>query len=126
MKSNVNQKLSPRQIQVLPHILSSPSYEEAARRSGVSAKQIHEWLKDRDFKLELEKQRNQMTNNAINILKMNTTKAAETLGELLSSSNEAVKRGAANDILHHVRNFQELQELEDRIAVLEEQTKKIS
>lgn len=125
MKSNENQKLSARQIQALPHILSSPSYEEAARRAGVSAKQIHEWLKDREFKFELEKQRNQVADAAINILKMNTTKAAETLGELLSSSNEAVKRGAANDILHHVLRFRELQELKDRVAILEEHTKRM-
>ncbi len=39
----------------------------------------------------------------------------------LDSDNETVKRGAANDILHHVARFKELQELEERVSVLEKE-----
>ena len=128
MKSNENSdfsKLSRRQLLALPYILASPSYEEAARKAQISSKQIYEWLKDPEFKSELEKQRNQVVETAMNLLKMNTTRAAESLGELLSSPNELVKRGAANDILNHVAKFRELQELVDRVAMLEEKTKEM-
>lgn len=54
-----------------------------------------------------------------------TTKAAEALGELLSSPNELIRRGTANDILNHVVKFRELQELGERISILEEKTKGI-
>jgi len=114
------------QQKALPYLVSCKSYAQAAKEIGVSENQIYEWLRDPEFKSEIEKQRNQVTKTAINILKMNTTKAAETLGELLFSSNELVKRGAANDILNHVGKFQELQELENRIASLEEKTKETS
>ena len=107
----------------IPYLLSCKSYAQAAKKIGVSEHQVYDWLKDPEFKAELENQRNQVTEAAINILKMNTTKAAETLGALLSSANELVQRGAANDILNHVARFRETQELERRIAVLEEQTK---
>lgn len=54
----------------------------------------------------------------MNLLKMNTTKAAEALGELLSSPNELIRRGTANDILNHVVKFRKLQELVARINVV--------
>ncbi len=112
------------QQKAIPYLLSCKSYAQAAKKIGISENQIYDWLKDPEFKSELEKQRNQITEEAINILKMNTTKAAEALSELLSSSNEVVKRGAANDILSHVVKFREMQDFENRIIRLEEKTKK--
>lgn len=120
----VNDKTLRSRKKAIPYLLSCKSYAQAAKEIGVSTVQIFEWLKDPEFKAELDRQRNQVTEAAINILKMNTTKAAETLGSLLSSANELVQRGAANDILNHVARFRETQELERRIAVLEEQTKR--
>lgn len=111
------------QQKAIPYLLSCKSYAQAAKEIGISENQLYEWLRDPEFKSELEKQRNQVTEAAINILKMNTTKAAEALSELLSSSNELVKRGVANDILNHVVKFREMQEFENRIAVLEETTR---
>ena len=111
------------QQKAIPYLLSCKSYAQAAKEIGISENQIYEWLKDPEFKLQLEKQRNQVTEEAINILKMNTSKAAEALSELLCSSNEIVKRGAANDILNHVVKFREMQEFENRITLLEETTK---
>jgi hypothetical protein len=113
------------QQKAIPYLLSCKSYTQAAIEIGVSENQLYEWLRDPEFKSELEKQRNQVTEAAINILKMNTTRAAETLGALLTSANELVQRGAANDILNHVARFRETQELEHRIAVLEEATKRM-
>jgi len=58
MESNENLGslgLSSRQFQVLPHILFSPSLEEAARRAEISPKQIHEWLKEPSFHQELKR-----------------------------------------------------------------------
>ena len=106
----------------IPHLLSCKSYAQAAKQIGVSENQIYEWLKDSEFKLQLEQQRNQVTEEAINILKMNTSKAAVALGELLLSSNDSVKRGAANDILNQVAKFKEMQEFEKRIEALEQKT----
>ena len=113
------------QQKAIPYLLSCKSYAQAAKEIGISENQIYDWLRDPEFKSELEKQRNQVTEEAINILKMNTTKAAEALGELLDSSNEAIKRGAANDVLNHVVKFREMQEFENRINRLEETTREL-
>lgn len=111
------------QQKAIPYLLSCKSYAQAAKEIGISENQIYDWLRDPAFKSELEKQRNQVTEDAINILKINTTKAAGALSELLDSSNEIVKRGAANDILNHVVKFKEMQEIENRITHLEETTR---
>ncbi len=110
------------QQKAIPYLLSCKSYAQAAKEIGISENQLYEWLRDPEFKAELEKQRNQVTEDAINILKMNTSKAAEALGELLSSSNDTVKRGAANDILNQVVRFKEIQEFEKRLDALEQKT----
>lgn len=117
MKSHA--ELTKRQLQVLPYLLSCGTYEEAARQANVSAKQIHCWLKIPTFKTELEKRRAEIIEKAVNKLKYSTSKAADTLISLLSHSNPAIQRGAANDLLNHVVRFIELQDIEQRLNLLE-------
>lgn len=55
MKSNeitLSSELSKRQLQALPYLLSCPSYEEAAKATKISPKQIYEWLKNLLSKLD--------------------------------------------------------------------------
>ena len=110
-----NGKLSKRQMQALPHILSAPSYEAAAIAARISTKQIYTWLKDPHFKLELDKRREQLMETAINTLITNTAKAALALASLLDSPNDFVKRGAANDILTQTLKLREMFEFEKRL-----------
>lgn len=121
MKSHA--ELTKRQLQVLPHLLSCSSYEEAARQAHVSVKQIYCWLKTSAFKAELDKRRNEIIEEAVNKLKYNTTRAADTLVNLLSHSNPTIQRGVANDLLNHVAKFIELHEIEERIQLLEAKVK---
>lgn len=121
MKSHM--ELTKRQLQALPHLLACPTYEEAARQASVSVKQIYCWLKTSVFKAELERRRNEIIEEAVNRLKCNTTKAADTLVTLLSHSNPTIQRGVANDLLNHVAKFIELHEIEERIQVLEAKIK---
>ena len=121
MKSHA--ELTKRQSQVLPYLLSCPTYEEAARQAHVSVKQIYCWLKTSAFKTELDRKRNEIIEEAVNKLKYNTTRAADTLVSLLSNSNPTIQRGVANDLLNHVAKFIELHEIEERIQLLEAKVK---
>ena len=121
MKSDVS--LTKRQLQVLPYLLACPTYEEAARQARVSVKQIYCWLKTSAFKTELDRKRKEIIEEAINKLKYNTTRAADTLVSLLSHSNPMIQRGVANDLLNHVAKFIELHELEKRLQLLEAKVK---
>ena len=68
----VNDKTLRSRQKAIPYLLACKSYAQAAKEIGISTVQIFEWLKDPEFKAELEHQRNQVTEAAINILKMNT------------------------------------------------------
>src|ERR1700722_14187922 len=121
MKGDVG--LTKRQLQVLPYLLACKTHEEAARQAHVSVKQIYCWLKTSAFKTELDRRRNEIIEKAVNRLKYNTTKAADTLVALLSHSNPTIQRGVANDLLNHVNKFIELHEIEERIQLLEAKVK---
>ncbi len=112
--------LSKRQTQALPIFASNLTIEEACERAGISRNTFYEWLKEPQFKLELDRLRNEIVNEAVNHLKITSTKAAKTLGDLLERDDSpTVQRAAANDVLGHVMKFMELEELEDRLADIE-------
>jgi hypothetical protein len=70
--------------------------------------------------------RNEVIQEAVMQLKLGAVKAASTLVKLTDrEDNPSVQRAAANDILSHVVKFQEQQELEERIAILEETIKRL-
>ncbi len=114
--------LSKRQKQVLPIFASNLTIEEACELAGISRNTFYEWLKEPQFKLELDRLRNEIVNEAVNHLKITSTKAAKTLAHLLERDDSpTVQRAAANDVLGHVMKFMELKELEDRLADIERQ-----
>ena len=75
-------------------------------------KQIYSRLKISAFKTELDRRRSEIIEEAVNKLKYNTTRAADTLVSLLSHSNPTIQRGVANDLLNHVAKFIEPHEIE--------------
>lgn len=119
MKSNEIGKLSARQLQVIPHILASPSYEEAARRAKITAKQIHEWLQDSLFKAELSKRRTESYNQALSSLKTSSIMAVATLTTLLNDEDPRVRLNAADKILAHALKGVEYLEFEERLNTIE-------
>ena len=126
MKSNENGKLSARQLQVLPHLLTSPSYEEAARRSGITSKQIYSWLKQPAFQEELKKQRNSIFCEALASLKAAVQKAVQTLINLLEDGDPRIRLLASEKILLNTFKGAEFLEIEERIKALEELSEKAS
>lgn len=117
--------LSPKQLMALPIFASEINHNEACKQVGISRDCFYEWMKQPLFKAELNKMRNELVQDAVMQLKINALKASATLIKLTDREDcPSVQRAAANDILNHVVRFHELQELEDRIAVLEALIKK--
>jgi len=124
MKSNGNGRLSSRQLQVLPHLLSSPSCEEAARRSGISVKQIFIWLKNPDFQRELRANQGLIFARSISTLKAATQNAVQTLIACLADPDSRVRISAAEKILANAYKGMELSELEERLQAIETRIEK--
>ncbi len=75
--------LTARQLKAIPFVVSSPTYTEAIEKARVSRKTFYEWLKQPEFKAEINQQRNEITAEAFGILSQGLTKAVENLVKLL-------------------------------------------
>lgn len=124
-KTDTN-SLSPRQLKALPTLAATSNCNEACKQARLSRDCYYKWLKQPLFKAILDKMRNEVIQEAVMQLKLGAVKAASTLVKLTDrEDNPSVQRAAANDILSHVVKFQEQQELEERIAILEETIKRL-
>ena len=119
MKGNENTKLSSRQIQALPYLLSASSYEGAAQKLGISAKQIYSWLKNPLFQQELTRLRNEAFAEALKTLKYGAQKAVSTLIGSLDDPNPKIRLTAAEKILSNAFHAVDFCEMEDRLMQIE-------
>ena len=113
--------LTRRQLHVLPFLISNPTVESAAKQSGVSAKQIFDWLQQTTFRQELENRKNEGVNQAVDRLKMTASKACDTLINLLDNAqSDSIKHRVAVDMLNMTLKFIEFKDVEQRLRKLEE------
>jgi len=115
------ERLTRRQLHVLPFLISNPTVESAAKQSGVSPKQIFDWLNQSLFRQELENRKNDAVNQAVDRLKATASKACDTLiGLLDNAESESVKHRVAVDMLNMTLKFMEFKDVEQRIRKLED------
>ncbi len=117
-------ELTSRQLRAIPYLVAAKNQEEGRRQAGVSKRTLWRWRQDRAFKAELARQRNQVIEEAIEVLKSNMTRAAQTLVELLDDENPRLRRFVAIDIINLALKGKEILEIEERLQVLEEQVLK--
>ena len=105
----------------MPFLISNPSVEIAAKQSGVSAKQIFDWLHQSPFRQELENRKNEAVNQAVDRLKATAAKACDTLIGLLDhAESESVRHRVAIDLLNMTLKYMEFKDVEQRIRKLED------
>ena len=112
--------LTKRQQRAIPILLTSPTYTDAAQKARVGGNTLYNWLKDPTFKAELERQRDEITEQAYALLSQNLIKAVEVLTTLLDDSDKRLKRLAAKDILDFFIKHIEMRALEERLEAIEE------
>ena len=113
--------LTRRQLHALPFLISNPNIESAAKQSGVSPKQIFDWLNQKAFRDELENRKNEAVNQAVDRLKATASKACDTLIGLLDhAESESVRHRVAIDLLNMTLKYMEFKDVEQRIRKLED------
>ena len=113
-------KLTARQQKAIPFIVSSPTYTEGIKRAKISRKTLSEWLKQPEFKAELDSQRKAVTVESFGILSQSLTKAVEVLVGLLDTKDQRLKRLVCRDIIEHFLNYKQNNELEKRLTAIEQ------
>ena len=112
-------KLNRRQLKAIPFLVNSPTYTQGCEKAKINKTTLYKWLKNTEFKTELDRQRSEIVESAFSLIAQNVEKAVSTLVELLDTKDERIKRLTANDIINHFLKRRELVELEERIRRIE-------
>lgn len=117
---NEEKEFTSKQKKLLLCMLTSRNVKEAAKACGMRVATAFKYLKDRRFKNELERLQNEIFQDTINCLKVHSKQAVVVLAELMNKSeSDAIRRGAACDILTHTHSFVTTREIQQRLETLE-------
>lgn len=115
-----NGKLTARMKKAIPVLANSRTISEGIRKAGINRATYYRWMQNAAFAAELERQRNELADNAFFLIKHNLMKAAEKLTALLNSRNEQLRRLTAKDILDYYLKHKEVRDLEERLEAIEQ------
>ncbi|MBI4319362.1 MAG: LacI family DNA-binding transcriptional regulator [Chloroflexi bacterium] len=117
MPDNVRRKADSCLIVALA---SGLTMRDAAKQAGVSEKTVARRLADPAFRRQVAAEKAAMIARATAMLADASTEAVTTLRRLLQAEAESVRLGAARSILELGVKLKDSQELEQRIAALEQ------
>lgn len=101
-------------------ILASASLEEARRQVWAAKATFYGWMKQPEFQAELNRQRQEMIDGAIERLKGGITCAVDKLLELVRLDRRPhIQLRAAQVLLDHGIQLVKLKEFEERLETLE-------
>jgi hypothetical protein len=107
---------------LLTALAAGATIQEAAGRAGLSERTAYRRMAEGAFAEKLKRFRADMLQRALGRLADTSTKAVETLSELLLAKSETVRLGAARSILELATRFRESVEFDQRLAELERRT----
>jgi len=119
-KAKEKSKITDRQLKAIPHIVSCSTYTEGCKKAKINKTTYYKWLKDPEFKAELDKKRNEVVSDAFGILSQGLTKAVENLVELLDHTDDRLKRMACKDIIEYVLKHKEIEDIDERLTAIEQ------
>ena len=118
-KTQKKPKPTARQLKAIPHIVSNPTYTEGCEKAKINKTTLYKWLKEPEFKAELDRQRDEIAAEAFGVLSQGLTKAVETLVSLLNNKDDRLKRLAAKDVIDFIIRHKENEDLDDRLKEVE-------
>jgi hypothetical protein len=118
----VFENLSRRQEQALTDLLACSSIFEAAQRSGVTEMTLHRWLKQEAFQTAYREARREIVHHAMTRVQQVAGEAVATLQQVMQDgeASAGARVSAAKAILEMAVKAVELEDLETRVASLEE------
>ena len=112
-------KFSPRQQKALAILVSMPTVEKAAVKIGVNPKTVWAWLKNPEFRAELDRLRTGVVTDAIDRIKASAVAAVGALQLEMAQGKGASRVSAAKTLLDYVLGLRELDDVTDRLKRVE-------
>jgi hypothetical protein len=116
------QKLTRKQDLAVLALLTEPTHQRAAVKTGVSESTLHRWLQLPEFLAAYRAARRRMVESGIAMLQRLMMNAVVTLGKNLTCGHPASENRAAMAIVEYSRRGVEEIDMEERIAALEKRT----
>lgn len=109
---------------VLAALLTSSTKQEAAKKAGLSDRQLRRYLEKADFHAEYQRRKSQMIEDATQQLQNSLTGAIQALSEIAEDTEAAhtARIQAARAILLYCVRYTETADILPRIERLEEQS----
>jgi hypothetical protein len=113
--------LSGNQARALAALLSEKTVRDAAVKCGLSEKTMYKYLQDGQFRQALQEAQAAIYTEVSNRLTVNIMDALEKLWVIVDTATDPnIKRLAINDWLKHALKIREVDDLESRVAALEQ------
>jgi hypothetical protein len=115
-------KLGRKQEEAIAALLTHRNIEEAAGAAGIGARTLLRWLKIPEFQTAYRQARRDAFGQAVARLQQGTSAAATTLLKTLidPGTPPSVKVRAAEAIFNHAAKAIEIEDIEARVAALEQ------
>ena len=103
-------------------LLEGGTTKEAYQKAGLPARTAYNYLKDEEFKKELQSRRGEVLRDSIHHLQANLGTCTSVLMEIVTDAGTpaSVKVQAINSVFSNYKNLTETIELRERIEKLEE------
>lgn len=112
--------LSARQKKLLSALVKISDVQAACKAAGVGRTAAYDWLKNPDFREELNRLRDHALSDALTHIKTYTAQAVDQLALLMQSQDERLRRQACNDILSHSINIRTKETVDKRLKAVED------
>ena len=120
--AGLSKKLGRKKEAAILALLSQRNVEEAARTVGVGARTLYRWMNEPDFDAVYRAARRAAFSQSAARLQQMCTAAVSTLGKIMVDPNApaASRVRAADSVLNHAAKAIEIEDIETRVAALEQ------
>lgn len=91
-------QLSYRQIRALPILAAAPNLTHAARAAGIGYSTLYRWLKNENFRLELDRLTSKFADLTWQEMQSLTLRSSKVLTDLMEDPDPAVRLRAARTV----------------------------
>jgi len=116
----VSKKMERKKEKAIACLIAQPSITLAAQEAGISQSTMYRWLNDEEFQMAYRKAKKEIVGHALTQVQKAVTKAVDTLLDVMGNGVvESAKVSAAKTILELAIKAVEIEELEERLTILE-------
>lgn len=113
--------MNAKQTRLLAALLEESTITKAAERAGMTRATVYKYLKDPEFKAELDRRRGECVNDAVRYLQSKFAVCNETLIKIIESKDVSsqVKINAINAVYANCKNMSETADFMSRLEAAE-------